>query len=108
MIIHDKIELEDKMIFSVKAELVNSIRITILKNNNTNNIVTINQNDIVEIEYVDQELSKYISITGRVSDLNVNFIVLDYSQEFTSKTDKILISDIRDIKVLRSGEIQPL
>ena len=107
-IINDSPLKNSMMIFSVKAEVVKSLRITILNNNNINTVVQLNENDIVDIRYIDPEVSKLIGITGRVAELNENFITLDCSQEFESKTYKILISDIREIYILRSGEIQPL
>lgn len=99
--------LNSMMIFSVKAEVVKSLRITILKNNDISTVVQLNENDIVDIRYIDQEVSELTGVVGRVSELNENFITLDCSKEFESKTHKILVSDIRDIYV-SSNEIQPL
>lgn len=99
---------EPSRIYSVKAEIIKNVKITIIKDNGMRKVVLVKQNDIIDLRYVDSEKCEQIMIRGRIVDLNQNFIELDFSEEFVSKSDKITISTIRDIAIVRDGDIQPL
>ena len=100
-----KVEKENKMIMKVQSEIIRSIKIQIIFDQNRDKTILMNIGDVVEVDYVDELQIK--TVIGKLVKFGYSSLTIDSSKEYISSLTDILICNIRDIKDPNNKEEKP-
>lgn len=97
-----KVDKENRMIMKVQSEIIRSIKIQIIYDQDRDKTILMNIGDVVEIDYVDSLQMK--TVVGKLVKFGSGSLTIDSSKEYVSNLTDILICNIRDIKDPNSKE----